>query len=163
MNEGFELRISSHRGDGVFATRAFKAGEITMRGIIEKVLDGNHSHASQIGENVYVLHAGLISKVNHSCEPNCGIRVNTMGAHDFIAMKEILADDEITFDYATRNYNIDHFPKVCMCGARKCRGSITGWKDLTQFQKMAYFGYLPKYLIELDAKNLLAKGASAVA
>ena len=55
-----------------------------MVGVIKEALNGNHSHASQIGENEYVLHAGLITKVNHSCDPNCGIRVNETGAHDFV-------------------------------------------------------------------------------
>ena len=58
-----------------------------MVGIIDKIMEENHSHASQIGENEYVLHAGLITKVNHSCDPNCGIRVNETGAHDSVAIK----------------------------------------------------------------------------
>ena len=69
--------------------RGFSRGDIVMVGAIEKELHANHSHASQIGNDRYVLHAGLISKVNHSCEPNCGIHVNETGAHDFIAMKSI--------------------------------------------------------------------------
>jgi len=76
MKDGFELRKSSEKGEGVFATISFKTGETVMVGTIEKKLDENHSHASQIGENEYVLHAGSISKVNHSCKPSvssCGI------------------------------------------------------------------------------------------
>jgi len=45
MKTGFELRETSEKGEGVFATRSFKAGEIVMVGIIEKVLDENNSHA----------------------------------------------------------------------------------------------------------------------
>lgn len=41
-----------------------------MVGIIEKALDKNDSHASQVGENKYVRHAGLISKVNHLVKPD---------------------------------------------------------------------------------------------
>jgi len=78
LKDGFELRESDGKGEGIFATRSFKAGEIVMNGIIEKVLEENHSHASQVGENDYVFHAGSISKVNHSCNPDCGIRVNKM-------------------------------------------------------------------------------------
>ena len=79
MKNGFELRKSSGKGEGIFATKSFKIGDIVMVGVIKEVLNGNHSHASQIGENEYVLHAGLISKVNHSCDPNCGIGVNETG------------------------------------------------------------------------------------
>ena len=65
MKDGFELRESSEKGEGVFATKSFKTGEIVIVGIIKEVLSKNHSHASQIGENEYVLHAGLIIKVNN--------------------------------------------------------------------------------------------------
>ena len=92
---GFELRVSDRRGEGVFATISFVTGEIVMVGMIEKSLEANHSHASQIGINAYVLHAGLISKVNHSCDPNCGIGINDSGAHDFIAIRDIAVDEEM--------------------------------------------------------------------
>ena len=85
MKDGFELRDVDGKGEGVFATRTFKPGETVMVGRFEKILDENHSHASQIGENKFALHAGLISKVNHSCDPNCGIKINETGAHDFVA------------------------------------------------------------------------------
>jgi len=154
MKEGFELRRTVRKGEGVFATRSFKRGETVMVGIIERVLDGNDSHASQIGENRYVLHAGLISKVNHNCDPNCGIRVNDSGAHDFVARRDIVDDEEITFDYAMRNYGVDYFPKQCLCGSEKCRCRITGWKDLSDERKRIYKGFVAPYLLELDDKYL---------
>jgi len=129
IKTGFELRKTSRKGEGVFATKLFKVGDTVMVGVIKEVLDGNCSHASQIGEKKYVLHDGLISKVNHSCDPNSGIRVNETGAHDFVAIKNIRIDEEITFNYAMINYNIDFFPKRCVCGSKKCRYWITGWKN----------------------------------
>ena len=152
MKDGFELRKSSGKGEGIFATKSFKVGDIVMVGVIKEALNRNHSHASQIGENEYVLHAGLISKVNHSCDPNCGIRVNETGAHDFVAIRNISINEEITFDYAMRNYGVDYFPKKCMCGSKRCRGRITGWKDLPEERKKAYEGFVAPYLLALDAK-----------
>ncbi|MBW1849135.1 MAG: SET domain-containing protein [Deltaproteobacteria bacterium] len=149
MNVGFELRVSDRKGEGVFATRSFITGEIVMVGIIDKILEENHSHASQTGVNEYVLHAGLISKVNHSCDPNCGISINESGAHDFVAIREIIVNEEITFDYAMRNYDVDYFPKQCMCGSEMCRGRITGWKDLPDERKEIYEGFVAPYLLEL--------------
>lgn len=153
IQKGFVLKSVDGKGEGIFATKLFMAGDIVMRGEIEKVLDANHSHASQIGKNKHVLHAGLISKVNHSCDPNCGISVNETGAHDFVAMKVINPGEEITFDYAMRNYSIEYFPKNCLCGASSCRGRVTGWKDLSIDQKMAYEGFAAPYLFELDAET----------
>ncbi len=154
LKNGVELKESSRKGEGIFATKSFKIGDIVMVGIIKEVLNGNHSHASQIGKNEYVLHAGWISKVNHSCDPTCGIRVNKTGAHDFVAIRDIMVHEEITFDYAMRNYGVDYFPKECMCGSKRCRGRITGWKDLPDERKKIYEGFVAPYLIELDAKYL---------
>jgi len=150
---GYELRDTSEKGEGIFATKSFLVGEIVMVGVIKKILDGNHSHASQIGENEYALHAGLITKVNHSCGPNCGINQNETGAHDYIAIKVISINEEITFDYAMRNYIIDYFPKKCMCGSKECRSSVTGWIDLPDYKKKEYGSFVAPYLLELDAKN----------
>ena len=111
LKDGFELREAAGRGEGVFSTRSFKAGEIVMVGIVEEVLEENNSHASQVGENEYVLHAGSTSKVNHCCDPNCGISVNETGAHDYVAMRDIVVNEEITFDYAMRNHGVDYFPR----------------------------------------------------
>lgn len=158
MKTGFELRETSKKGEGVFATKSFKVGDIVMVGVIKERVNGNHSHASQIGEYEYVLHAGLISKVNHSCDPNCGIRVNETGAHDFVAIRNISINEEITFDYAMRNYNVDYFPKQCMCGSKRCRGKITGWKDLPGEKKKHYEGFVAPYLLALDAKHSREKG-----
>jgi len=152
MKDGYELRKSSEKDEGVFATKLFEDGDIVMVGVIKEALSENHAHASQIGENEYVLHAGLISKVNHSCDPNCGIRVNETGAHDFVSIRNININEEITFDYAMRNYGVDYFPKQCMCGSKGCRGRITGWKDLPVERKKEYEGFVAPYLLELDAK-----------
>ncbi|MEL7048767.1 MAG: SET domain-containing protein-lysine N-methyltransferase [Pseudomonadota bacterium] len=153
MPRGIELQSTTEKGDGVFTTRQFKAGETVMVGVIETRLSENHSHASQVGEHQYVFHAGLISKFNHSCEPNCGIRVNASGGHDFIAMRDIKPNEEATFDYAMRNLGVDHFPGDCTCGEKACRGSITGWRDLPQARKDQYLGFVAPYLLELDAKT----------
>jgi uncharacterized protein len=155
--EKFELRESDEKGEGIFAVESFQTGDIVMVGAIEKVVEKNHSHASQVGKNKYVLHAGLISKVNHSCEPNCGIKLNTTGAHDFVAIKAIRPNEEITFDYAMRNYTIDYFPYKCMCGSGKCRCKITGWKDLPESRKKDYAGFVAPYLLELDAVSSCEK------
>ena len=152
MKNGFKLRVTDGKGEGIFATRSFKANELVMVGVIEKELEGNHSHASQVGENKYVFHAGSISKVNHSCDPNCGIRVNETGAHNFVARRDIMANEEITFDYAMRNYGVDYFPTQCKCGSGSCRGKITGWKDLSDDCKNKYDGFAAPYLLTLDAK-----------
>jgi hypothetical protein len=150
MNDGYVVRKSPAKGEAVFATRTFAAGETVMVGIIKEVLGKNDSHASQVSKDKYIRHAGAVPKVNHSCNPNCGIRVNETGAHNFIAIRKISPDEEITFDYAMRNYEIDHFPKQCACGSRNCRGLIKGWKHLPVELKKKYKDIAAPYLLELD-------------
>jgi hypothetical protein len=99
-----------------------------------------------------VLHGGLIPKVNHSCDPNCGVRPNTTGGHDLIARQPITTGEEITFDYAMRNYSVEYFPDHCRCGSRHCRDHITGWKDLPAQRKADYHGFIAPYLISIDKK-----------
>lgn len=145
-----ELRETRGRGEGVFALRSFERGATVLTGVLEERDVTNHSHASQLGPDEFGFHSGLTSKFNHSCDPNCGIRVNGSGAHDFVARRAIAKHEETTFDYAMRNYRIDHFPGDCSCGRLVCRGEITGWQDLPQARKDAYRGYVAPYLIELD-------------
>jgi len=148
---GYELCTpEGGKGGGVRATRGFEVGETVMVGELEGEVERNDSHATQISRTKWARHGGLGPIVNHSCDPNCGVEVNASGACDFIARESILAGEEITFDYAMRNYSIEHFPGGCLCGADKCRGSVTGWKDLSIGRKVDYAGSVAPYLLEID-------------
>jgi hypothetical protein len=149
--EGVELRRTADgKGDGVMATRPFAVGETVMVGFLVGGLTGNDSHATQVGPGRWALHGGLGPKVNHSCDPNCGVRLNDGQAFDFVARQPIGAGQELTFDYAMRNFTIDHFPAVCLCGAAGCRGSVTGWKDLPAARKADYGELVAPYLHTID-------------
>jgi hypothetical protein len=138
------------KGGGVRATRGFHTGETVMIGELEGDLPSNDSHATQVSRTRWVRHAGLNPLVNHSCSPNCGVEINAAGACDFVARRSIADGEEITFDYAMRNYSIDHFPGGCLCGADICRGAVTGWKDLPNERKADYAGQVAPYLLEID-------------
>jgi SET domain-containing protein len=78
--------------------------------------------------------------INHSCEPNCGIR----GSLEIVALRDIQPGEEITFDYAMSESS--DFRMRCACGASSCRGVVTGedWK-IPELQKK-YAGYFSDYL-----------------
>jgi len=130
------------KGGGVRATRGFDAGETVMVGVLEGEVARNDSHATQVSRTKWARHGGLGPKVNHSCSPNCGVELNETGACDFIARKPIATGEEITFDYAMRNYEIEHFPG--------------GWKDLPEERKAAYDGLVAPYLLEIDRELAVA-------
>jgi len=149
--EDVELRRTADaKGDGVLATRPFAAGETVMVGFLVGALTGNDSHATQVGPDRWVRHGALGPKVNHSCDPNCGVRLNDGQAFDFVARRPIVAGQELTVDYAMRNFTIDHFPAVCLCGTARCRGSVTGWKDLPAARKADYGELVAPYLRMMD-------------
>jgi hypothetical protein len=110
-----------------------------MVGFLVGALTGNDSHATQVGPGRWALHGGLGPKVNHSCDPNCGVRLNDGQAFDFVARQPIGAGQELTFDYAMRNFTID-----------RCRGSVTGWKDLPAARKADYGELVAPYLRTMD-------------
>jgi len=151
--EGFtELRSAvDDRNDGVFTTRAFQTGDTVLLGVPGRPAPANHSHANQVSLTEWVFEDGNGPKVNHSCDPNCGVRVNPeVDGFDFVARRPIGAGEEITFDYAMRNYVIEHFPEVCLCGTELCRGAVTGWRDLPDERKAAYGDLVAPYLLAAD-------------
>lgn len=129
----------SRNGEGVFAKIKFSLGDIilTFRG---RLLDyhrvnGENSnsyeaeHCLQISKQQYIGASCWIDDyINHSCDPNSGIR--KIGERFvLIAIREIILGEEITFDYSTymdeNNYEID-----CNCGTSKCRSRVRDFKYL---------------------------------
>jgi uncharacterized protein len=78
---------------------------------------------------------------NHSCDPNSGFT----GQIGLVAMRDIHAGEEITFDYAMCDGSVyDEFP--CYCGSENCRGQVKGtdWSRPELWEK--YDGYFMPYL-----------------
>lgn len=149
-----ELRKSNIHGLGAFAKVKILKGEIVFvkNGYILKK-DEKCSHAIidcywPIDDN-YVLGARTDNEcnkvklfINHSCAPNCGLQGINVG----IALRDISANEEITFDYAM--LDDEEYTFKCGCGSSICRGIITGydWKK-TEIQKK-YSNYFVDYLKE---------------
>lgn len=79
--------------------------------------------------------------VNHCCEPNAGLS----GQITLVAMRDIRAGEEITYDYATSDGSAyDEFS--CSCGSVQCRGHVSGddWRRSELWQR--YSGYFSPYL-----------------
>jgi uncharacterized protein len=146
---GYACRPTEHKGVGVFATRGFEVGETVMVGAAVRRASGNDAHAVQTGPNEFGHEEGLGSFVNHSCGPNCGIRLTDRGMFDLVARRTIGRDEEITIDYAMRNYVIEYFPESCRCGSPLCRDLVTGWKNLPVDRRIAYEGSVAPFLFEI--------------
>ena len=79
--------------------------------------------------------------VNHSCSPNAGLS----GQIALVAMRDIGAGEEITYDYAMSDGSpYDEF--TCSCGSPHCRVQVSGedWRRPELWQR--YEGYFSPYL-----------------
>lgn len=153
MHHRVELRERPDGTQGVFSARNFKAGDVLSVGYIAKIVKTNERKAVQIGENQYVILAGLINCVNHSCAPNCGVRPNENRGFDLVAMHDGQRNDEVTYDYATQNYLLEYMD-ICTCGSKECRKNITGWCDLSREKKKSYEEFVAPYLKKIDSDGI---------
>lgn len=113
--------------------------------------DGRGDYALQITED-FVLGPSSHDEIeaadffNHSCDPNAGFR----GQIVLVAMRNIAANEQVTFDYAMcldssagMKYEFQ-----CTCGSAECRKTITNsdWR-IPRLQER-YGGYFQWYLQE---------------
>jgi hypothetical protein len=112
----------------------------------------------QVGPDLFRIPSGNIDDfTNHSCEPNTGIHLYPLGAV-ILAIRDIAAHDEITFDYSTY-LNNPHERIVCRCGTKSCRGVIGNFATLptTLQQRYLALGIVGDFVIEEHAAgNALA-------
>lgn len=159
-------------GHTVVAREAIAKGELIVVWS-GKLVDGEELEALpatvkryslQVEENHYLVSLTDCEPpdfVNHCCEPNSGLS----GQIALVAMRDIPAGEEITYDYAMSDgSSYDEFP--CGCGAPECRGRVSGddWKRPDLWQR--YAGYFSPYLqrrIAAERKRRLAASAERVA
>ena len=110
MKAKLELKEIPGKGEGVFATESFQKGDFILKCEIREDNSKNHAHASQVGIDKWMSYKGLGIMINHSCDPNCGIQCDEDEIRKYIAFKDIEAGQELTFDYAMGNYQVEYFP-----------------------------------------------------
>jgi len=141
-------------GQGLFARRPIRKGEVVA-------IKGGHVYDArtlarvkrrvaasyiQIADGVFIgtLTAREVRRnkmfINHSCAPNLGIR----GQIVFVALRDIRAGEELTYDWAMEEDTAAR--TTCRCGAPRCRGVLTGrdWR-IPRLQRR-YRGYFSSYL-----------------
>ena len=137
-DQQFEIRDSSIAGKGVFARVPFIKGdhvaeltgrEIDADALEELVQEGTVAWDDplQIAPKRFVVLDDFSRSINHSGEPNLGVR----GDGELFALHEISAGEEITFDYSTavgKESAVWHM--VCRCGAKTCRKLVGNWETL---------------------------------
>jgi len=150
------VRESPIHGRGLFAAEAFAAGEVVCvkggyvfdRSALKAMPEWYRAAEIQVAEDLFIgpldesERGGSMIYSNHSCDPNIGVR----GQIVFVAMRDIIAGEELTHDWATTDD--DTYRMECRCGLPTCRKIITGqdWRR-TELQEK-YAGYMSLYLSE---------------
>ena len=110
----------------------------------------------QIEENLFMGPSGeLDDYVNHSCEPNSGIKFDT-DCIKLVAIAPVAPGHQITFDYSTTMHNFD-WEMNCACGSNKCRRQVKNFIELPEETQARYvkLGIVPDYILKnLDRQHL---------
>lgn len=155
-----EIRENGIEGRGAFAIAPINKGEIVfIKG--GYILNKDDMFIERVGYNYWPLGEGiflapkkdsekeeinrLLVCVNHSCNPNCGLRGEITG----VAMRDISIGEELTMDYAMLDDDAnEEYNFQCKCGDPKCRGIITGQDWLLPELQKRYYGFFAAYLQE---------------
>jgi SET domain-containing protein len=144
-----EVRRSGIHGNGMFATQAIPAGQILIeyqgRIINWKEALRRHPHdPAQPNHTFYFsLEDGRVIDgndngndarwINHACAPNCIADEDEDNSRVWIkALRDIKKGEELFYDYGlvidepyTKKLKSDY---QCLCGAKKCRGTMLAKK-----------------------------------
>lgn len=146
----FEVAYTVGRGLGVFAVRAYAAGE-RLIAITGAPARERGEHTIQIAPDRHLDPDPPVRFANHCCDPNAGIRVDGDGRPALHARRPIAAGEEITWDYAMAeaDFTVRGTPSGfrCRCGASSCRGRVAnGWQGLPVERRRQYEGWTMPHL-----------------
>lgn len=125
----------NHLGKTVFAARAFAEGETMLRFAGRRLsrippAHGTQDRFVQIGEAEYLGPSGRVDDlINHSCDPNAGLRFADGGAVFLVALRPIGPGEEVSWDYST-TLKDSGWRMLCDCRAPGCREVIGNFDTL---------------------------------
>ena len=136
-------KVNDDVGWGLKVMKDFRRGDVVIQAKALETLPKPHSHTVQIDFNRHVMMDLPARFVNHRCNSaNLGVQDNDLGAFDFIALRDISQNEELTWDYEDAEYDMDT-PFECACGDVNCRKLVRGWKYSNDSGD--HVKYLPKY------------------
>lgn len=120
MSSDVVIKKSNIHGNGVFANKGFKKGEIIIQWSLSHILTPEQvdklpkselKYVSPFDKNKFILHAIPERFINHSCNPNTIPKNNAD-----VAVRPIKKGEEITTDYTKENVKISF---ACNCPKHK--------------------------------------------
>jgi hypothetical protein len=139
-------RVSRIDGQGVFGERPFLKGETLLEIDDSRIVDELHPlgpgddprHCDYLARGTVVLMQPPERYINHCCQPNTYVKTVT-GRRRVIALRNIAAREEITYDYCVNSGGDTVW--TCHCGAERCRRVIHS--DFFQLPVELQREYLP--------------------
>lgn len=148
------IKSTKKYGNGVFAGRDIKIGEVIH------ILSGERMSLDefarrikskkefiddpfQIGRRTYIDLDEFSRTINHSCDPNGGIRKTS----ELFALRDVKKGEEITYDYSS-TIAPTRWHMKCKCGSKNCRKILGDVLSIPkkQLKKYKELGALQKYM-----------------
>ena len=156
VNPKVTKKDSPGKGIGLFANQKISKGEIVSisGGIIINRKEWGDFQNENGDYAYYIENDFLIAplnpknpsddwRMNHCCNPNCGIK----GQICFVAMRDIEADEELTFDYAMTESDPDYRVEL-NCDKENCRKVFSGNDFKNKEIQKKYNGFFSLYIQE---------------
>lgn len=147
-NPKVKVRRTKKFGKAVFAEKAIRKGEVIaifdgplLDDDFEPWTKDLYNHTIQVGPALWRDSKGIARLINHSCEPNCGIRFKNR----VVAMRAIRAGEQVTWDYEMTEKN-PHWRMRCKCGSVECRRVIGNYKNMPAKLRKKYGNYISAWL-----------------
>ncbi|KAK3711892.1 hypothetical protein LTR37_009410 [Vermiconidia calcicola] len=150
---GVEVIKAGNRGFGVRSCRTFSPGQIIMeytgeiisetesqRRVKEEYKDKQNYYLMELERGLIIdgTKGSMARFVNHSCAPNCEVRMMKVNGTPRMAVfagdNGIMTGDELTYDY---NFDSLGIPQACYCGAATCRGYLIKRLNAAEQKKQA--------------------------
>jgi SET domain-containing protein len=154
---------SAIEGLGVFARRAFGAGERIRRVRVVREVTAASPIRKELGERVehcaypdgkILLLGGPFRHLNHSCDPNAYEQFSADGWF-IVARRSIERGAEITVDYNINITGGTSWP--CHCGSARCRNVVAGDFFLLPVEwRREYRPYLAEWFVNRHRERLAA-------
>ena len=152
----FVIKPSKLGGNGLFAVKAFPKGSVLMRldGVkingdeAGKLPDNDRKNLLQIGTDLFLdLRGRSHFFINHSCSPNCYVKV-LVGTAFLMSAIPIGAGSEILIDASLTNLSLGDLTE-CRCGSFGCRKTISTFQSLPEKTRNRYIelGMVPKFVL----------------
>jgi uncharacterized protein len=141
---GLIIRSSDIHAAGCYTTASISKGtrvveytgpRISKDAADELYADKSYTYLFGVGDGTMVIDGhGTAMFLNHSCDPNCETEEDEDGRVWILALRDIAAGEELTYDYYL--YDGDG-EEPCFCGAERCRGTMFSPEEVKRRKRAA--------------------------